>query len=49
MGTFAKVAVILSIGSVAATLVLPGRQTPAIIRTGFDGLSKWTKVTQGRG
>jgi hypothetical protein len=46
---FKQVAVILAVSSLAATLVLPGRQTASVLGAGFSGLSKWTKVTQGRG
>lgn len=38
----------LAVVALATTLVLPGRQTPAIIRESFSGLSKLTSASIGR-
>ncbi|MEH0582548.1 hypothetical protein QBA54_50830 [Streptomyces sp. B21-108] len=49
MNGWQKVAVILAAGSLVTSAALPGRQTANIIGKFFDGFSKWTKTTQGRG
>jgi hypothetical protein len=49
MNTVQKIGVILAIGSVAATLTLPGRQTAAVASSMWKGFTDWTRVTQGRG
>jgi hypothetical protein len=49
MNTFQKVAVLIAAGSMVTAATLPGRQTANVIRSFFDGISKWTKVSQGRG
>jgi hypothetical protein len=49
MSTLAKVAVIIAATGLATTLVLPGRQTPGVVKAAFGGLTSWTKVAQGRG
>ncbi len=49
MNTVQRVAVIIAGTSLVTALVLPGRQTPAVIGALFNGVSKWTKVSQGRG
>jgi hypothetical protein len=49
MSGFMKVAVIIAATGLVTTLVLPGRKTPEVINAGFNGISKWTKVAQGRG
>jgi hypothetical protein len=49
MKPLALVAVIIAGTGLATTLVLPGRQTASIVKTGFAGISQWTKVAQGRG
>lgn len=49
MNAFQKVAVIIAATGMLTAAVLPGRQTASVIGAGFNGLSKWTKVAQGRG
>lgn len=49
MSGFQKVAVIIAATGMVAALVLPGRQTANVLKSGFAGLSQWTKVAQGRG
>lgn len=49
MTDFMKVIMVLAMGSVAYTLVAPGRQTAAIFTAGANGLSKVMKTSQGRG
>lgn len=49
MSTFQKVAVIIAATGMLTAAVLPGRQTAKVIGASFDGVSKWTKVAQGRG
>lgn len=49
MSAFQKVAVIIAATGMVTALVLPGRQTAKVIGASFDGVSKWTKVAQGRG
>lgn len=48
MNAFQKVAVIIAATGMVTALVLPGRQTAKVITSGFNGVSKWTKVAQGR-
>jgi hypothetical protein len=47
MSTFQKVAVIIAGTGLATTLVLPGRQTPAVIGAFFNGLAGWQKKAMG--
>lgn len=49
MGTFGKVAFIIAATGLVTALVLPGRKTPEVTGAFFNGVSKWTKVAQGRG
>lgn len=49
MNTLQKVAVIIAATGMLTAAVLPGRQTANVIGAGFNGVSKWTKVAQGRG
>jgi hypothetical protein len=49
MSGFQQVAVIIAATGLVTALVLPGRQTASVIGAGFTGVSKWTKVAQGRG
>jgi hypothetical protein len=44
-----KVAVIIAATGLVTAMVLPGRQTAKVIDSAFSGVSKWTKVAQGRG
>ena len=46
---FMNVLVTLAVAAVITTLVLPGRQTPAVVREGFSGLSDLTNASIGRG
>jgi hypothetical protein len=48
VNTIQKVAVIIAGTGLLTTLVLPGRQTPAVVGALFNGLSGWTKTAQGR-
>lgn len=48
MSGIQKVAVIIAATGMATALVLPGRQTPAVIGAFFGGLSTWTQKAQGR-
>jgi hypothetical protein len=43
-----KIGVLLATGSLITSAFLPGRQTVAGIGAFWDGLTKWTKSTQGR-
>lgn len=49
MNTFQKVAVLIAATGMVSAAVMPGRQTAAVAGAFFDGLTKWTKVAQGRG
>jgi hypothetical protein len=49
MSTVQKVAVIIAATGMLTAAVLPGRQTANVIGATFTGVSKWTKVAQGRG
>lgn len=49
MNGFQKVAILIAATGLITTLVLPGRQTASVLSAGFSGVSKWTKVAQGRG
>jgi hypothetical protein len=44
-----KVAVIIAATGLVSAMVLPGRQTAKVTDSIFNGVSKWTKVAQGRG
>jgi len=47
VNTIQKVAVIIAGTGLLTTLVLPGRQTPAVISALFNGLGNWTRKSQG--
>lgn len=49
MSGFQKVAVIIAATGLVTALVLPGRRTADVLKSGFGGLAEWTKVAQGRG
>lgn len=49
MSGFQKIGVIIAATGMITAMVLPGRQTAAVLKAGFGGLSQWTKVAQGRG
>ena len=49
MDKFFNLLLTLAIVALATTLVLPGRQTPAIVREGFGGLADLTNASIGRG
>jgi hypothetical protein len=49
MSTLQKVAVIIAATGMLTAAVLPGRKTADVISATFGGVSKWTKVAQGRG
>lgn len=49
MNAFQKVAVLIAATGMVTAAVLPGRQTAAVSTSVFNGISKWTKVAQGRG
>lgn len=49
MNGFQKVAVIIAATGMVTAAVLPGRQTAAVIKSFFGGVTSWTKVAQGRG
>lgn len=49
MNGIQKVMVIIAATGLVTALVLPGRQTAAVLGAGFKGISDWTKVAQGRG
>lgn len=49
MSGFQKVAVLIAATGMITAMVLPGRQTAKVIDAAFGGVSKWTKVAQGRG
>lgn len=49
MNAIQKVAVLIAATGMLTAAVLPGRQTAAVTSALFSGLSKWTKVAQGRG
>ena len=49
MSAVQKVAVLIAITGMITAAVLPGRQTAKVLTAGFNGVSKWTKVAQGRG
>jgi hypothetical protein len=48
MDKFFNVLMTLAVVALATTLVLPGRQTPAVVREGFGGLSKLTSASIGK-
>jgi hypothetical protein len=45
---FFSILMTLAIVALATTLVLPGRQTPAVIRESFGGLSGLTRASMGQ-
>lgn len=49
MSGFQKVAVLIAATGMITAMVLPGRQTAKVVDSAFNGVSKWTKVAQGRG
>jgi hypothetical protein len=49
MSGLQKVAVIIAATGLVTAMVLPGRQTAKVLDSAFGGVSKWTKVAQGRG
>jgi hypothetical protein len=49
MTDLTKILMVLAMGSVAYTLVAPGRQTPAVINATGNAFSKIMKTSQGRG
>lgn len=49
MNGFQRVAVIIAATGMITAAFMPGRQTVAGINAVFNGLSKWSKVQQGRG
>lgn len=49
MSGLQKVFVLIAATGLVTALVLPGRQTAKVLDSGFNGISKWTKVAQGRG
>jgi hypothetical protein len=49
MSGLQKVAVLIAATGLVTALVLPGRQTASVLSAGFNGISSWTKVAQGRG
>lgn len=49
MNTVQKVAVIIAATGMITAAVLPGRKTAEVTSAFFNGISKWTKVAQGRG
>lgn len=48
MNTIQKVAVIIAGTGLLTTLVLPGRQTPAVIGALFTGLGNWQSKAMGK-
>jgi len=48
VNTFQKVAVLIAATGLATTLVLPGRQTPAVVNSLFGGLAKWQQKAMGQ-
>jgi hypothetical protein len=49
MNGFQKIGVIIAATGMISAAFLPGRQTVAGINAFFNGLTKWSKVQQGRG
>lgn len=49
MNTVQKVAVLIAGTGLITALVLPGRQTPAVVNSVFGGISKWQKTSMGQG
>jgi hypothetical protein len=49
VNTVQKVAVLIAGTGLITALVLPGRQTPAVINSAFGGLAKWQKTSMGQG
>lgn len=49
MNGIQKIFVLIAATGLVTALVLPGRQTASVLNAGFNGISKWTKVAQGRG
>lgn len=48
MNALQKVFVLIAATGMLTAAVLPGRQTAKVITASFNGVSKWTKVAQGR-
>ena len=44
----ANVLVTLAVAAIVTSLVLPGRQTPAVLREGLGGLADVTRASTGR-
>lgn len=49
MSGLQRIGVILAAGSLVTAAFMPGRQTVGGINAFWNGLTKWTKATQGRG
>lgn len=49
MNAVQKVAVIIALTGMVATLVAPSAKTAQVVQAGFTGLSGWQKVAEGRG
>lgn len=49
MNGLQRVAVIIAGTGMLTAAVLPGRKTAEVFDSIFGGLTKWTKVAQGRG
>lgn len=47
MTTFAKIGTLIVATGLVTTLVLPGRQTPAVLNALFGGISKWQGTAMG--
>jgi ABC-type uncharacterized transport system substrate-binding protein len=48
MNMVQKVAVIIAMTGMAATLVAPSAKTAQVVTAGFNGLSGWQKAAEGR-
>lgn len=48
MNGIQKVFVLIAATGLVTALVLPGRQTAKVLDSAFGGVTKWTKVAQGR-
>jgi len=47
MTTFAKIGTLIVATGLVTTLILPGRQTPAVLNALFGGVSKWQATAMG--
>lgn len=48
MNAAEKIGLMIAMTGLVATLVAPGAQTAGVLKAGFNGVSRWQKVAEGR-